>query len=215
VTTQRKNPWLEFANLLEGLAVQGGLKRRATVEALERFADSFEDPIDQTIYRGALGLSLGEIGDFAGAERIIAKSSDAQERADYWLRLGEQQLKAGQQEGALKSFRLAETDIETIRSDYRAERAHVLSEEAKLLDQYGLHREAAAAWDRAIGIARAGQETNPNGSDCSAVLVNIVDGLVKQQRLDLARSVADSITPRFPGRREHAFKLIERASDHK
>lgn len=215
MTNRRRNPWTEFAELLEGLSSEGSLEKKATVEAPEQFADSFEDEVDQTMYRGTLGLGLGQIGKFDEAERIIRASSYVQERADYWLKLAEQQFKAGAREGALDSLHQSEEDINSLRTDYVAERAHVLAHKAKLLDSFGLSDEALAVWNRAICVARDGQETNPNSSDCSGVLANIVSFLIELGRLDLARSVADSITPRFPSRRQHAHTLIDKASSRR
>ena len=204
----RRNPWHEFAELLEALAAEGSLERKNTIKALEQLADSFEDEADRTMYRGELGLALGRIGNFAEADRILSLAEYAQEKANYWLRLAEQQFQAGERDGALNSLRRSEEAIDSLRAEYLAERAEVLAHKAKLLEDFGLADKALDVWNKAIRLAQDGQEANPNSSDCSAVLVNVTRLLTELGHTEMARSVADSITTRFPSRREHAHRLI-------
>ena len=207
------NPWRRFQELLDALAEEGTLQRTATVEALEKFASSFTENADRDMYRGELGVSLARAGSLDVAVKLIGGMENPHEKANYWRKLAEQQFKKDDRRRALSFLRDAEQAADSLGPDCFWQRAEVLSMNAKLLDDFNLDGEARSAWDGAISIARTGQAADPNSSDCSAVLVNIVRTLAELGQVELAQSAADSIA--IPARRKFAQELIERASPQK
>lgn len=206
----RPNVLTKFRELVDVLVLDGTLKQANTIDALERLVSSLTDEIDRDCCSGELAIGLGRIGNFAEADRIIGQVEHHRDKADYWLRLAEEQFKAGEREGALNSLRRSEEVIDSLRADFFAERADVLSHKAKLLDDFELPDQALFVWNRAIEVAQSGQVANPSNPDCSAILANMAGSLAESGRLQLARSVADSIG--FPGKRELAHNLIDKAS---
>jgi hypothetical protein len=205
----RPNLLTKFRELVDALTAEGALKQSETVEALSRLAASLTDENDRDFYHGELGISLGHTGDFAGAARLIEAVRSPHERAHYWRRLAEEEFKTGSRD-ALSLLLRSEESIDSLPADCYWERAEIISLNAKLLQDSKLGERASEAWSKAIRIAQKGQAAEPNGSDCSAVLVNIVGMLATVGHTELARSVADSIT--IPGRRKFAQELIEKAS---
>ena len=208
--TKRQNPWNEFAKLLEGLAADGALSRKTTVDALERFASSFDEEVDRSAYRGELGVSLGKVGAFAEAQRIISGVESHHDRAHCWRRLAQEQFTDGEVQGGLESLRRSADAIEALREEYSWERAEVFSLNAKLLDDFGLKDEALETWKRGLEVAKAGQDRGTDSSDCSAVMTTMAKLLAEAGRLELANSVAKAIA--VPGKRALAQELIDKAS---
>jgi tetratricopeptide (TPR) repeat protein len=206
----KPTPWTKFAELLEALAVEGALNQTATADALEKFADSFLEDVDRDMYRGELSIGLGRQGNFSKAAQIIAKMENPQERAEYWRRLAEQQFQSDRRDDAQESLRRSEEAINSLAPNRNWERAEILSRSAKLLDDFELREEALTMWNKATNVARIGQTAGSDSSDCSAVLTTIAKQLAEGGRLELAKSVANSIT--IPGRRQLAHELIEKAA---
>lgn len=204
------NPWIKFHELLVALSAEGALKQAPTVAALEQFASSFSEDVDRDMYRGELGISLGRMGDAVKAGEIIGAMESPHERASYWSRLAEEQFKAGDEKDAVDSLRQSELSVNSLKPDEFWRRAEILCLNAKLLDDFKQQREALIAWGKAIDVARVGQARGPDSSDCSAVMATIAKLLAEAGRVELAKSVADSIA--IPGKRNLALQLIERAS---
>ncbi len=209
----KPNPWTKFQELLDALAAEGTLQRKATVQALEQFASSFTENTDRDMYRGELGVSLARAGELGLAANLIDGMENLHEKANHWRKLAEQQFKNDDTQSAFSFLRRVEQAADSLGPNCFWQRAEILSMNAKLLEDFNLSREARNAWDGAISIAKAGQVADPNSSDCSAVLVNVARLLAELGRMEFAKSVADSIT--IPARRNFANELIERASFQK
>jgi tetratricopeptide (TPR) repeat protein len=206
----KPSPWTKFDELLEALAAEGALNRTVTVEALEQFACSFPEDVDRDMYRGKLGVNLWRLGNLAKASEIIGAIENIHEKGEHWRKLAEEQFRANDRENAILSLRRSEEAINSLKPEHFWERAEVLSLNARLLEDFGLKEDALAIWNRAVEVAKNGQATGTDSSDCSAVLTTIAKLLAESGRLDLAKSVADSIT--IPIRRKLALELIEKAS---
>ena len=211
--TSRPNSWNYYARLLDGLAADSLLNKKATVEALERFASSFDEEVDRSLYRGDLGVTLARIGNFAEARKIIGAVEGHHDRAHYWRRLANEQFTFGDLPGGLQSLLLSAEAIEKLREEYSWERAEIFALGAKLLDDFGLKDDAIKLWQKSIDVAKAGQTHGVDSVDCSAIMTTMAKLLAEAGRFELAKSVADAIV--IPGKRVLAQQLIDKAVSQK
>jgi len=197
----------EISDLIAVLSRSGVLKNPDVVDAFSNFARAMGDTEYRSHMLGELSVNLALNGEYDRAEQLV-RMVESTDKCEFLRRIAELEKRANDDARASRLFSEAVAAVYLHR--FPTQQALALAEIARSLSEGASYAAADQVWQSAIQLAtKAQRASGTDGPEAAGVLVNAVQALSKLGKIEMAKSVADSIT--FPELRERAHRALSEA----